>query len=119
MFEDFEYVFKKHKWIVCLCFLLVYMLGITTGYTLKGYDYALTETDQPEPESNFIIYDYPLTEEEVFERYEQYLNDKWYFTLEVDEYEISKEKVIEIIEEWLFEDTQPWDAEYRTPPEYW
>jgi hypothetical protein len=94
----------------------IFSLGIVFGFVVG---LSLNELYTPEPESNLIIYDYPLTEEEVFERYEKYLNDQWYFTLEVDEYEISKEKVIEIIEEWLFEDTQPWDAEYRTPPEYW
>ena len=98
--------------------LFIFILGITVGVVI-GIAMAVDEVYTPEPESNFIIYNYALTEEEVFERYEQYLNDQWYFTLEVDEYEISKEKVIEIIEEWLFEDTQPWDAEYRTPPEYW
>ena len=100
---------KQYVIIIAICLI---GLGMIIGL-------AIGHSNQPEPESNFIIYDYPLTEEEVFERYEQYLNDKWYFTLNVDEYEISKEKVIEIIEEWLFEDTQPWDAEYRTPPEYW
>ena len=106
-YRFWEYLDKygTHIIILAVIFLIGFLIGVNT--------------DQPEPESNFIIYDYPLTEEEVFERYEQYLNDKWYFTLNVDEYEISKEKVIEIIEEWLFEDTQPWDAEYRTPPEYW
>lgn len=93
-YRFWEYLDKygTHIIILAVIFLIGFLIGVNT--------------DQPEPESNFIIYDYPLTEEEVFERYEQYLNDKWYFTLNVDEYEISKEKVIEIIEEWLFEDTQ-------------
>ena len=93
-YRFWEYLDKygTHIIILAVIFLIGFLIGVNT--------------DQPEPESNFIIYDYPLTEEEVFERYEKYLNDQWYFTLEVDEYEISKEKVIEIIEEWLFEDTQ-------------
>lgn len=106
-YSFWEYLDKHGTQIIILA--VIFLIGFFIGVNV----------DKPEPEQTFIIYDYALTEEEVFERYEKYLNDQWYFTLEVDEYEISKEKVIEIIEEWLFEDTQPWDAEYRTPPEYW
>ena len=50
--------------------MFIFIFGISVGVVI-GIAMAVDEVYTPEPESNFIIYNYPLTEEEVFERYEQ------------------------------------------------
>ena len=71
--------------------LFIFIFGITVGIVI-GIAMAVDEVYTPEPESNFIIYDYPLTGEDIYSRYHEYFEDT---------YELPREYIVEVLEEYL------------------